>query len=246
MLNASAQTQQVDVDLPDLIEAIGNNVFMEQLQRFLQLVCGAASCVIGHNNAPELVTVGTTSDASLNPMEPRRESQNVALIANKCERRFPRHFASSRFDRGTVRIPLPAAHPNISHCLSVVSSNRHNGFTREELSRLHGQSATLASITAKHIELTQRESQSGTPISSLVEIESGIAESGMALSKREAEVCARILYGMSAAGIALDLGVGIESITTYRKRAYHRLGIATQRELLVWYLKLRCGSNRCS
>jgi DNA-binding CsgD family transcriptional regulator len=245
MLNASAQTQQIDVDLPDLIEAIGNNVFMEQLQRFLQLVCGAASCVIGHNNAPELVTVGT-SNASLNPMEQRRESHSVTLIANKCERRFPRHFASSRLDRSTVRIPLPAAHPNISRCLSIVSSNRHNGFTREELSRLHGQTAALVSIAAKHIELTQRESQSETPISSLVEIESGIAESGKALSKREAEVCARILYGMSAAGIALDLGVGIESITTYRKRAYHRLGIATQRELLVWYLKLRRGSKRCN
>ena len=50
---------------------------------------------------------------------------------------------------------------------------------------------------------------------------------------------ARILYGLSAAGIAVDLGIGIESVTTYRKRAYRRLGIATQRELLVWYLKLR-------
>jgi DNA-binding CsgD family transcriptional regulator len=246
MLNASAQTQQIDVDLPDLIEAIGNDVFMDHLQRFLELVCGAASCVIGHNNAPELVTVATTPCASLKLMEQRRESQGVALIAKKCEERFPRHFASSRLDRSTVRIPLPAAHPNISHCLSIVSSNRHNGFTREELSRLHGQTATLASIAAKHIELTQRESHSGTPISSLVEIESGIAESGQALSKRETEVCARILYGLSAAGIALDLGVGIESVTTYRKRAYHRLGIATQRELLVWYLKLRCGSKRCN
>jgi DNA-binding CsgD family transcriptional regulator len=246
MLNASAQTQQIDVDLSDLIEAIGNNVFMEQLQRFLQLVCGAASCVIGHDNTPELVTVGTIPHASLKLMEQRRDSHSIALVASKCEQRFPRYLASSRLDRSTVRIPLPAAHPNISRCLSIVSSNRHNGFTREELSRLHGQTATLASIAAKHIELTQRESKSGTPISSLVEIESGISESGEALSKREAEVCARILYGMSAAGIALDLGVGIESVTTYRKRAYHRLGIATQRELLVWYLKLRCGSNRCN
>jgi hypothetical protein len=44
------------------------------------------------------------------------------------------------------------------------------------------------------------------------------------------------LFGISSAGIALDLGIGEETVMPYRKRAYMRLSIATQRELLLWYV----------
>lgn len=43
---------------------------------------------------------------------------------------------------------------------------------------------------------------------------------------------------MSTTGIALDLDIRVETVMTYRKRSYRRLGIATQRELLLWYIKL--------
>jgi len=48
--------------------------------------------------------------------------------------------------------------------------------------------------------------------------------------------CSRILYGLSSIGISLDLGAGEESAKTYRKRAYQRLRIGSERELLHWYL----------
>ena len=57
------------------------------------------------------------------------------------------------------------------------------------------------------------------------------------LSRREGEVCSRI----SMAFVLRDRagsGIGKESVMTYRKRAYHRLGIGSQRELLMWYLAL--------
>ena len=42
---------------------------------------------------------------------------------------------------------------------------------------------------------------------------------------------------MTSPGIALDLNIGEESAMTYRKRAYHRLNIGSQRELLLWFLR---------
>lgn len=51
------------------------------------------------------------------------------------------------------------------------------------------------------------------------------------LTAREREVCARVLLGFTTEAIALDLGVASSSVTTYRKRAYHKLGVATQNEL---------------
>jgi len=43
------------------------------------------------------------------------------------------------------------------------------------------------------------------------------------LTPRERAVCARIACGMSADGIAVDLGVAPSTVTTLRKRAYARL-----------------------
>ena len=46
------------------------------------------------------------------------------------------------------------------------------------------------------------------------------------------QVCARVLYGLTTTGIALDLGVSNETVKTFRKLAYRRLGIGSERELL--------------
>lgn len=51
------------------------------------------------------------------------------------------------------------------------------------------------------------------------------------LTGREREVCARVLLGFTSEAIALDLGIASSSVATYRKRAYHKLGIASQNEL---------------
>ncbi len=58
------------------------------------------------------------------------------------------------------------------------------------------------------------------------------------LSAREREVLSRVLLGMTNAGIALELGVAPTSVITFRKRAYQKLGIASQAELFS--LGLRC------
>jgi DNA-binding CsgD family transcriptional regulator len=56
------------------------------------------------------------------------------------------------------------------------------------------------------------------------------------LAQREVEVCARALIGMSVEATALDLGIRPTSITTYRQRAYQKLGISSQNELFALVL----------
>lgn len=53
------------------------------------------------------------------------------------------------------------------------------------------------------------------------------------LSRREREVLARALVGMTSAGIALDLGIGVTSVLTYRRRGYARVGVTSQAELFA-------------
>jgi DNA-binding CsgD family transcriptional regulator len=51
------------------------------------------------------------------------------------------------------------------------------------------------------------------------------------LAPRERDVCQRILLGYTTLGIGLDLDIAPSSVITYRKRAYAKLGIASQNEL---------------
>jgi DNA-binding CsgD family transcriptional regulator len=52
------------------------------------------------------------------------------------------------------------------------------------------------------------------------------------LTAREREVCAGILRGLTSDGIALGLGIRRNTVLTLRRRAYARLGITSQSELV--------------
>jgi DNA-binding CsgD family transcriptional regulator len=52
------------------------------------------------------------------------------------------------------------------------------------------------------------------------------------LSPREREVCAGIALGMTSEAIRLKLGLSLSTVQTHRKRAYARLRISSQNELL--------------
>lgn len=52
------------------------------------------------------------------------------------------------------------------------------------------------------------------------------------LTARELDVCCRALIGQTSEGIALSLNIKTSSVTTYKKRAYQRLGISSYQELI--------------
>jgi DNA-binding CsgD family transcriptional regulator len=52
------------------------------------------------------------------------------------------------------------------------------------------------------------------------------------LARRERDVCVGIMQGMSSEAIALVLGISVNTVLTYRKRAYARLGISSHNELM--------------
>jgi DNA-binding CsgD family transcriptional regulator len=59
-----------------------------------------------------------------------------------------------------------------------------------------------------------------------------IAARHLGLSARERDVCLGIVQGRSSEAIALELGVSINTVLTYRKRAYARRGISSHNELM--------------
>ena len=65
------------------------------------------------------------------------------------------------------------------------------------------------------------------------------------LSRREREVCALIAEGLTSEGIGLRLNVGINTVHTYRKRAYARLNISSQNELMRLIMRQPSGAWNC-
>lgn len=62
----------------------------------------------------------------------------------------------------------------------------------------------------------------------------------VALPPRERQVCAGILEGLSSEAIALRLEVSINTVRTFRKRAYARLEISSQNELMRLVTQGQC------
>src|SRR5882757_9988518 len=58
-----------------------------------------------------------------------------------------------------------------------------------------------------------------------------LQDSGRGLTRREVQVCAAIAVGMSSEAIALTLHIRLNTVLTFRKRSYARLGISSQNEL---------------
>lgn len=89
----------------------------------------------------------------------------------------------------------------------------------------HERFRTLAAGIPQHLDLEETEQL-------LLQLPSG-------LSKREAQVCARIIAGMTIDETAADLCIRRTSVVTYRQRAYAKLNIARQAELVGVLSNLR-------
>ena len=112
-------------------------------------------------------------------------------------------------------------------------------FTADQVMELQGAAGTLLALIAKHASLRD---MLGNPVKSrgsTEEIEYRLLRAPHKLSQREIQVCAGILRGVSLEGTATALNIGLETVATYRKRAYVKLGVSCKNELLMWYLSLK-------
>jgi DNA-binding CsgD family transcriptional regulator len=74
--------------------------------------------------------------------------------------------------------------------------------------------------------------EAGNDVSALREqFESYLRHCGHGLTPREVQVCAAIAAGMSSEAIALSFDISLNTVLTFRKRAYARLGLSSQNQL---------------
>lgn len=106
-------------------------------------------------------------------------------------------------------------------------------FTSEDTARVSPIFGSVLASVERHIGLTTTKAPDCKTLTQLLQA----LPCPSPLSGREASVCARVLMGLSNEGAALDLGVSLNSIATYRRRAYAKLNISSQSELFSLVLK---------
>jgi len=114
----------------------------------------------------------------------------------------------------------------------IISQGR---FSRDQVEQLSRIAPAVSAAVARHFE--HDSSSDRDPVRRL-ETLFATSESFAKLTGREKEVCLRILSGFSSEAISADLGIGLQSTLTYRKRAYDKLDISSQNELFGIVLRL--------
>jgi DNA-binding CsgD family transcriptional regulator len=117
------------------------------------------------------------------------------------------------------------------YALSAFWGARRQRAGVRDFEKLATAASTLMSFVVRHAEITQPSARPAASPLGLSNAEGLVRQLTVGLTARELEVCARILRGMTMHGIAIDLGLSVHSVVTYKRRAFQRLSIATTVEL---------------
>lgn len=241
-----------------LIEAIGERGFDAELLSLLNHTCGAEHCAIFAIEGPCPTELAAASldgtDAAhlgaglyVHGQFWRRDPTMAAarLPGNSSHLNLSRLDIARLEDQELKEVVYPRigdrlllSGPTVVGrlALSVLKSGGGNLFGGTEMTALEEVSPVLLAILGKHAKALGQQQGFLRALESLEHIERALVCMEEHFPRRESQVCARMIFGMSSAGIALDLAIGEETVATYRKRIYQRLGISTQREMLVWYI----------
>lgn len=172
-----------------------------------------------------------------------RLDPNRALFAGAAESvprvgRLQRHgvpdagYRCQCYDRpGLVdRLSIVAAGSSAWYSLNLFRSRASREFSPGEEASIRGAAALLAALTIKHDAIVAPAPQVNLH-DRLVQMGGRLRALAPHLAPREIAVAVRILAGLTSEGIAIDLGVSVNSVLTYRKRIYAKLGISSQNEL---------------
>jgi LuxR family transcriptional regulator, activator of tox operons len=110
--------------------------------------------------------------------------------------------------------------------LNLYRSSSDGRFSETTVERVISAARVLFSLLMKQQELEAANPNGQVDVRKLLE------ELEPKLSPRELDICVGICTGLSSEGIALTHGISINSVLTFRKRAYSRLGISSQNQLM--------------
>ncbi len=119
------------------------------------------------------------------------------------------------------------------YCINLYRCKSSGSFSEAEMLAVRNHAMLLAALSVKHDQVTYRNPAEQNQDARVRDLEMRLVTIQRRLTRREMEIAARIVIGMTSEAIALELGISVSSVITYRRRAYAKLGIARQNELFA-------------
>ena len=244
-------------DIAPVLLAIGRDSFPQALIGALRRVADvghcmvfsfagarSAACLLDVGNIPTGRDLGIAYSEHFHQADPNRdavfEGQTQAapiVLPNFSRRMYSDSYRRIFFDDSDIVDKFASAVWVDDTCFYVnfYRITEQGRFAREQIARLTTIAPAVTAAVARHFQ--RDATPDGDPMCRLKTLFTTAAPLAM-LTGREKEVCLGILSGLSSEAIAAELGIGLHSALTYRKRAYDRLGISSQNELFAIALRL--------
>ncbi len=134
-----------------------------------------------------------------------------------------------------VAVPVGAKSDNITVEIGLYCPLNEHTFDDDQLANLKAHLPIIGAVTRKFWSL-RKDNISDRPIDSRID-ELFDSFGKPELSDREQEVIQHVLRGHSSESISYNLDISITTVKTHRKRAYEKLNISSQSELLSIFLR---------
>ena len=261
-MKASAFRDQFIGDITPAVLAIGRATFPQALIGALRRVADVghcmvfsfagerrANCLLDAGNIPTGRDLGVAYSGHFHLSDPNRdaifEGQAGAapiLLPTFARRMYSDSYRKMFFEDSDIVDKCATAIWVEDTCFYVnfYRITSQGRFAREEIQRLMAVAPALSAAVARHFQ--QDATAERDPLQRLKALFASAAPFAT-LTGREKDVCLRILLGFSSEAIAAELGIGLHSALTYRKRAYEKLRISAQNELFAIALRLMTSRN---
>jgi DNA-binding CsgD family transcriptional regulator len=249
--------------LADVVDALGTRDFGPRMAAFADAVFGGHVCFAHRLENGHLapLAAGHVPEDPTNALVPNtwrytrgREWERDACLARGMKRLDGPTAQVHFHDRGGVEsrrnwpwnLPTPLVDKVLlcrregeaTYVLEFSRWGECDGFDAARAEAAVETGHLLISLAAAHQRLLMAHGDPAGELRSVESIEQCLSRT-TALTQRERQVCALQLFGASSTQTATQLGIRAESVKSYRKRAYVRLGVTCERELLLKFLSSR-------
>lgn len=238
--------------LDQAILRVGDHAFPDALMGHLRRIAAVDHCMVfafmPDNTTRCLLTAGNITIGSdlgaayaghFHASDPNKEAifnrEGVAdpvLMPFMARRMYRRDYRKLFFDDSGIVDKFAAAvwHEGVCIYTNFYRIEASGGYSAAQLAALNRVSPLVAASIARHFQLVHRAAPTQGDAAATLQRAFDLAPLN-ALTTRERDVCSRILRGFSSEAIARELAISLNSVLTYRRRAYQRLGITSQNEL---------------
>ncbi|OAF19183.1 helix-turn-helix transcriptional regulator [Bradyrhizobium neotropicale] len=243
-------------DIAPAVLAIGRPVFPQALIDTLRRIAGVghcmvftfdertARCLLDIGNIPTGPDLGAAYSSHFHLTDPNRDvifreraSASPIVLPTFARRMYSARYAKIFFEDADIVDKFATAIWVEHTCFyaNFYRTTSQGRFNSEQVARLNRIAPGVGAAVARHFQA--QIAPNHNPFRKL-ELLFSTSAPLTRLTRREREVCLRILSGFSSEAISADLAISLQSALTYRKRAYRKLGIVSQNELFAIVLRL--------